>query len=442
MLTVVALDIPDALDRPVAIPSVEGNEPVEVVRQAVPRGESEVVDLVGRLAELLEGDRSVLLVYPSARSADVLPLVRLARLALPTHRVVAVPTALPPLAAGVLVDLVAELTERLDLDGGRAAALVPEIEGQLLVVGWVRSVTRLRRPEPTLVQHLLSWTSPRGFEVMVQPGSSVRRLRPDSTPADTVRAGPVTRAAVLGGAERDRARLVDVLAATGSTSTSTTGPHPYARAWFGTVRAAELVIFPADIDELATALGDRLRVADCSWCGLPGPGGPCAFCGADRVEPAPGEPAPLLVAAGEGPEGDDQAPVSDRPAAHDPPGRSGEPEPVPQVPPAVPLAVSPALPAVTEGLPAVAPAGAAPTDPTHPDPEPAAGAGPATPSTPVSSTAVPSMPVPPASVPSPVRPAPVPATPVRPVPDLHPRSGRRLGLRSRSPGRHALRPQE
>ncbi|CAA9269766.1 MAG: hypothetical protein AVDCRST_MAG41-2806, partial [uncultured Corynebacteriales bacterium] len=289
MLAVLALDVPEALDpdpEPAAEPAVR------VLRRALPGSPEEVVAFLEQVTELGEGDRTVLLLHPRHRTAAVLALARLARVALRTHRLVAVPTDLPPLASGLLVDLLVGLADRLDLDGGRAVALVPELERQLLVLGWVRTVTRLRHPEPSMAQHALSWFARRGFELAVRPDPHVRRLRPDST-AEGVRGGAAGRAAVLSGTDRDRAWLTEVLATARVSRATLAAPHPYARAWFGTARAAELVIFPADLDALAAAVADRLRIAGCTWCGLPGPGGPCSFCGADRPPTAELEPAPL-----------------------------------------------------------------------------------------------------------------------------------------------------
>lgn len=285
MLAVLALDVPGSSED-----DAEG--PVRVLRRPVP---ADAVALLELVEELAEGDPAVLVLHPRHRTAEVLPMIRLARLALRTCRLVAVPTDLPPLAAGVLVDLLAALADQLDLDGGRAVALVPELERQLLVVGWVRSVAGLRRPDPSLGQHLASWFTRRGFEVTVRPEESVRRLRPDSSAEPPARGG-AARAAVLTGTDRDRAWLTEVLASARVSRASLAGPHPYAKAWFGTARAAELVVFPADLDALAVVLADRLRVAACSWCGLPGPGGPCAFCGADRAAAEPLPPAPLILA--------------------------------------------------------------------------------------------------------------------------------------------------
>lgn len=217
MLAVLALDVPDALD------DDEDDGPVRALRGPVP---TDAVRFVEQVTELGEGDRTVLVLHPARRTAEVLHLVRLARVALRTHRLVAVPTELPPLASAVLVDLVGRLADRLDLDGGRAVALVPELERQLLVLGWVRSVARLRSPAPTLRQHLASWFSRRGFELAIRPDPAVRRLRPDSPPPAGVRGGPAARAAVLTGADRDRAWLTEALASARVSRAALVAPHP------------------------------------------------------------------------------------------------------------------------------------------------------------------------------------------------------------------------
>jgi hypothetical protein len=290
MPAVLALDVPDALGlSPGAIPPEPG-QPMDVLRRRIPVAAADVAALVDDLEPVREGDRSVLAVYPRHRAAAVQPLLRTVRLVLRTHRLIGVPTGLPPLAAGVLVDLLAAVAGRLDLDPGRSAAALPMLADELIIGCWVRSVSRLRFPEPSLAQHLLSPVTRRGFEIVLHPQPRVRRLtaepaRAPGVPAPGALAGVITRAAVLGGDERGRRRLAEVLGPDGGAVARVAEPHPYARSWFGTARAAESVVFPIDLDQLAVTLAPRLLTAGCSWCGLAGPGEECPFCGSPRAQP-------------------------------------------------------------------------------------------------------------------------------------------------------------
>jgi hypothetical protein len=268
MLSVLGLDFPAAGVLP-------PGDAAEVLHRPVPATEEQVAVLVDGLVELAGGGRSVLLLHPAHRTLEVTKLVRLLRQVLGGNRIAAVPTTLPPLAAGVLVELLAALAEPLELDAGRAVAAVPHLEPYLEVRCWVRTVRGLTAPAPSLGQHLLSWAAWRGFEVQVRPGPRVRWVRE----LLTVPAEPV----VVRGAARDLLRWHPApppLPGHAGTALAT-------RQWFGTGRVVEAVGYPDDLDALAREVGESLRYGDCEWCGLPGPAGPCAFCGIVRPLPAP-----------------------------------------------------------------------------------------------------------------------------------------------------------
>lgn len=270
MLCVLSLDFPAAGVLP---PPLGDETAVEVLHRPVPVGTEQTGVLVDGLVELADCGRPVLLLHPAHRSGEATRLVRLLRQVLGA-RIAAVPTLLPPLAAGVLVDILARLAEPLELDAGRAAAAVPEIEARLAVRCWVRTVAGLAAPTPSLVQHLLSGVAWRGFEVEVRPEPGVRWVRKGARPSPL----PGGTVVAVRGEERDLARLQPE----GVRTVESPGVPAATRQWFGTGRVAEAVAFPADLDALARAVAARIRYGDCGWCGLPGPAGPCAFCGIAR----------------------------------------------------------------------------------------------------------------------------------------------------------------
>src|SRR5215475_8502187 len=295
VLCVLVLDLPGAtgVSQP-AVPNGAGHSGMghsggsfEVRHRSLPVGEQQLATLADDLAALTEGERPVLVLYPRHRAAEILPLLRLLRLVLHTDRLVAVPTSLPPLAVGVLVNLLHLLADRLELDAGRAAAAVPELERQLVVVCWVRTVAGLHSPQPSMAQHLLGWAARRGFEVTVRPVPAIRRIGAASPPAALPAGATMSRGVALRGERRHLSWLTATLAPAGLPAAA---PAPGTDRWFGTSRAAELVVFPTDLDALAALMADRLRVEDCAWCGVPGPGGRCAFCGADHPPAAPPPP--------------------------------------------------------------------------------------------------------------------------------------------------------
>jgi hypothetical protein len=215
----------------------------------------------------LADDRPVLVLYPRRRTAQVLPVVRLLRRVLDTSRVIAVPTALTPLAAGVLVRLLVPVIERLDLDAGRAAAAVPALEGRLTVLRWRRN--RL---------------SPRNRLGAVHTGGATHRIAAGTDPgrwlrtdrwlgADRLLGADRPSKVELYGADRDLAWLRAALSSVDIPVPPATPARP--GRWR---RSAELVRYPATI-ELTAA---DLVVEGCPWCGLAGPAGPCVFCGVAR----------------------------------------------------------------------------------------------------------------------------------------------------------------
>jgi hypothetical protein len=291
MLSILVLDIPAAFGPMVGPRAAETAGPsrprldevaVDVLHRPLPAAEEQVGSLIDDIAALTEDGRPLLVLYPQRRAGTIVPLVRLLRRILDGRRLVAVPTALPPLAVGVLVDLLRLVTERLDLDAGGAAAAVSELERHLVVVCWLGSVAHFDSPGPSTARHLFSWAARRGFELSFRPDPTVRRIRATSRPDG--RAGDVlaARGVALRGAEHHLGWLRAIVTAAGLPTPPAAPADPATHRWFGTSRAAELVIFPANIDALATLVGRWLRIEDCAWCGMPGPGGPCAFCGADR----------------------------------------------------------------------------------------------------------------------------------------------------------------
>lgn len=258
MLCVLGLDFPAAG----VLPSHQGETAAR--HRPVPADEEQVAVLVDDLVELADG-QPVLLVYPQRRAGEVVRLVRLLRQVLGASRIAAVPTGLPPLAAGVLVELLAALAEPLELDAGRAAAAVPELERRLQTLCWVPTVRNLE--DVALWQHLLSWAAFRGFAY--RPGVGSRWIRKQTEPEALTGIVAVRgESAWLRGAYE-----------LGGTAVVCAGHPDATKEWFGTGRAAEVVVVPDDLAALAREVGAALEIGDCGWCGLPGPGAACAFCG-------------------------------------------------------------------------------------------------------------------------------------------------------------------
>lgn len=244
---------------------------------------SDVPDALARLADALAAgprDEPVLLVVPGWSGAAV-RTARTARAALDRATVQCVEVGLPPAAASVVASLALRLAPRLPHPGMLSAA-VRVLEEQVASYALLRSVTGLDRVQPSLGQHVASWTPNSRFLVVTSPDSSVQR---------------VTRRAPLelpGGGE-GRATLVtgppgelrEELASAARRRFETPPPVevdavPGAARWWGSDDVAEGVEWPGDLDRLADDVRRRVGpVRTCGWCGQRVPTGPCALCGHD-----------------------------------------------------------------------------------------------------------------------------------------------------------------
>lgn len=294
MIGILALDIPSPPESLGFSQTVEADDSVSVRYRLLPSfsDQDAISSLAEVVADLCSDERAVLVLYPQCRSAEAEQLIRLLRQMVVGSVLGTVPTWLPPLAAGVLVQLLRVSVDRLDLDAGQAGAAVAAVEQQLNAVSWVRSVTRLSSPSPSLAQHLGSWAAGRGFEVTSDSG--IRWLRPKSKPnvlPDLEPGAKLTWAAVLRGEDRDLAWLRTTLAPTGL-SVTTDLTQPETQRWFGTTRAAELVVYPTALDSLLAALEGQRVTVRCDWCAHSRSGRACIFCG---HRPADADPSPAAI---------------------------------------------------------------------------------------------------------------------------------------------------
>lgn len=97
----------------------------------------------------------VIVVY--ARWLPDAAVVRLqtARAALSVNAVALVGVDLPPLAGGVLSTLAIAVQPHL-AHAGELVGAIPRIVDELVVAAWLRGVTGLRQPSPSMAQHVMS----------------------------------------------------------------------------------------------------------------------------------------------------------------------------------------------------------------------------------------------------------------------------------------------
>jgi hypothetical protein len=241
-------------------------------------------------AYALETHGTVIALYPTWGPPDTRRQIHVARSALETTDLVPMATALPPLAAAVLANMVARLADRV----GPGALLAGQqcLEAELVVLAWLGSVAKLERPSPSLRQHLQSWLPHTGFAVSVQPRPSVHRI----TPVDLVGLplpGSFAQATLVVAA-RDltsnwvREVLIPRFGPASVVAVEATSAGP---TWWGTTRLVEVVAAPTDLDVLGAFLISRYPCVSCEWCGRLTHGRSCPFCGMQQSRPLLGSAA-------------------------------------------------------------------------------------------------------------------------------------------------------
>lgn len=265
---------------------IEGAPPVQVFGEALDR--EDLKPATEAIAAALRRSHHALVVYPAWLAEPTLRRLETIRAVLATDRLALHCCALPPLAGGVLCNLASALTARLMRCGQLVAALA-DLERELIVVSWLSSVTGLKQPAPSVLQHLGSLWPRSSYVVVLQPEHAVLRsgraqrdlpLRKPSRPTELVVAAP---------AGEDSSWLGDTLS-------SALGPLPirrmaatrHAAQWWGTSHAAEAVAYPTDLPQLARELAEGQRLRLCGWCSEAIASSPCPFC---RGREQPLEPA-------------------------------------------------------------------------------------------------------------------------------------------------------
>jgi hypothetical protein len=253
----------------------DGQTAVTVVRD-VPDDDA-VAGLVDVLAAALGRARHVIVVHAEWLHPDVLRRLHTARIALDTDSVALVGCDLPPLAGGVLAATGAALATRVRSAGALAAAL-PAVGRELVVLAWLRSVSGLRRPSPSMAQHAASLVPGRGFGVQLQPEPFVRKLNPaKEAPIALV---PETMELVIADRDGDVDWVTVVVnPALGRLRLSEINPPEHGPTWWATSRLTEIVAHPADLDALARRATDTLTLRRCGWCDARVAQSPCPFCG-------------------------------------------------------------------------------------------------------------------------------------------------------------------
>lgn len=234
----------------------------------------------------LQRSGHALVVYPAWLGEPTLRRLETVRAALATDRLALHGSALPPLAGGVLCHLASALAAQFTRPGQLVAAL-GDLERDLVVVAWLGSVTGLREPAPSVLQHLGSLSPRSSYGVVLQPEPAVQRIgrRGQDLPLHKAQQPmELVMAAHEGG---DTSWLTDTVnPALGGLQARAAAATRHGAAWWGTSRLVEAVAYPTALAELARELAGRHRLRLCRWCSEAIASTPCPFC---RGAEEPGE---------------------------------------------------------------------------------------------------------------------------------------------------------
>jgi hypothetical protein len=234
--------------------------------------------LVEALHSGIEAGGTVVAIVPEWFPPAALQRLEMARVLLDTERVAIHVTSLPPLAAAALASLASSLAPRLP-SAGLLASLLDGLAGQLHTVTWLGSVSGLKRPTPSLGQHITSFSPGSAFGVSSYPEPAVHKLRNGElgVPLPTL-----TRPSrlVIAPRQGDEGWLTGpVNQGLGDLPVVRVDPTPQGPAYWSTSKVVEAVVCPADADALAHELMQAVDAWACRWCGELIARSPCPLCG-------------------------------------------------------------------------------------------------------------------------------------------------------------------
>lgn len=249
---------------------------IDVFPVRPPRAELE--RLVQMVRQALERKGHVVALYPEWAAEPARQRIQLARAALETSRLVAYGSSLPPLAGGVLASLASAAVRHVPSTGALLSAL-PRLERELYVIAWLGSVTGLKHPAPTMLQHVVSMSPGTGFAVCVAPDLFVKRIsKKDRSLA--IRKPSVPLNLVVAGRDGDLNWVQDeVPVALGGAPVKEIEASALAQEWWGTAKVIEAVGYPIDVAVVAKRALAGITLVDCRWCGEHFTGDRCPFCG-------------------------------------------------------------------------------------------------------------------------------------------------------------------
>ncbi|MCF3963584.1 hypothetical protein [Streptomyces fuscigenes] len=307
MPTAIAVTSPDLV-----LPPTDRQTPTAVVLR--PPESQSLGDALSETQLLLEHHGYLVVLYPATLPAAHERRLHTVRSLLESGRIALLRSELPPLALGVLVRQLRQLSV-CDFSPGVVASAARLLSHYLYAGAVLGSVAKLDRVPVSLKSHAKSWMPGSQFAVLAAPRPALVRLGsgrdgraakdpkgpPGPRPPGSSEAGPGAAPAAAGSGGREAELLAgpefatellvargqlasdwpqDVLAPAWQVGAVRECPLPDGSPeWWGTPRAVEFAAYLPDITVLYQ-LVSSVRREVCSWCGTELIGDRCCFCSA------------------------------------------------------------------------------------------------------------------------------------------------------------------
>lgn len=227
------------------------------------------------------GSEPVLVIVDEREAAAQEQLVFHARAASTYSDVTIHRSHLSPLGISALVQAARSLADQMP--AARVHDLLPQIEASIRCFAVLSSVSKLRDPNPSLLQHVRSWWPTTRF--LAEAGGAVHRFRPQSTTDPLGPPAAATPSVLLVAGEGDAVqdertgRIVRGLGAASAMATQVP-----VHTWWGTKPIAEYCLAPLDLHGIIT--GHSAETRRCPWCRESTSAHPCRLCGGQTEQEA------------------------------------------------------------------------------------------------------------------------------------------------------------
>ena len=245
----------------------------------------EPTSMFAALSAELDGHDELLAVV-SDLEQEAVASARAARALLPSGSMALHVTSLPPLATGVLVAMAVALRPTLSGRGELMASL-PALERELLYLTSLDSVTRLRVPAPSVLQHAQSFLPSSRFTVASHPDPRVWTAREQLLPPRFPEPSEDVSVVMSDRSGRESRRADELLVAVEDrlnvSRTLLVEPRETSADWWGS-SVTEVVVFPERLHRATDRARARLG-ATCGWCDAAMSSHVCDLCGMAKPRP-------------------------------------------------------------------------------------------------------------------------------------------------------------